>query len=90
MGKAQLEAQSATSATSVIADVALRFNFFETLRKLRCGVKSLKFVALQLRCALKFFSVNSAILYVELILFHFYRNIDERCLFLQIIFSFFL
>ena len=42
--KAQLEAESATSA---IAEVALRFNFdFETLQKLRCGLKSLKFVAL--------------------------------------------
>ena len=28
VGKAQLEAQSATSATSAIAEVALRFNFF--------------------------------------------------------------
>ena len=27
VGKAQLEAQSATSATSAIAEVALRFNF---------------------------------------------------------------
>ena len=27
MGKAQLEAQSATSATSAIAEVTLRFNF---------------------------------------------------------------
>ena len=47
MGKAQLEAQSATSATFAIAEVALRFNFyFETLRKLRFGLKSLKIVAL--------------------------------------------
>ena len=47
VGKAQLEAQSATSASSAIADVALRFIFyFETLRKLRCALNSLKFVAL--------------------------------------------
>ena len=30
-----------------------------------------------MRCALKFFSVNNAVLYIELILFHFYRNTDE-------------
>ena len=46
-GKAQFEAQSATFATSVIAEVALSFNFYlETLQKLRCELKSLKLVAL--------------------------------------------
>ena len=67
VGQAQLETQSANSATSAIADVVLRFNsfFFETLQKLRCGLKSLKFVALLLRCAFKFFSINSTLLYIE-------------------------
>ena len=47
MGKAQLEAQSAPSATSAIAEVSLHFNFyFETLWKLRGGLRSLKSVAL--------------------------------------------
>ena len=47
VGKAQSEAQNATSATSAITEVALRFNFyFETLRKLRREIKRLKFVAL--------------------------------------------
>ena len=34
--------------------------YFETLRKLRCEIKPLKFVALSI-----FFSINSAILYVD-------------------------
>ena len=47
VGKAQSEAQGATSSTSAIAEVAFRFNFyFETLRKLRCELKALKFLAL--------------------------------------------
>ena len=47
VGKTQLEEQSETSATSAIAEVALRCNFyFATLRKLLCELKTLKFVKL--------------------------------------------
>ena len=52
--------------------------YFETLRKLRCGLKSLKIVALKLRCAfIIFFRLVAQIYKLNLVLFHFDRNIDE-------------
>ena len=48
--------KSETSATSAIAEAALHFNlYFEALWKLRCGLKFLKFEALELHCLFKFF-----------------------------------
>ena len=47
VGKAQLESQSATSQPPQLRKLrcALIF-YFETLRKLRCGIRPVKFVAL--------------------------------------------
>ena len=68
MGKAELVAQSATSATFTFAEVALRFNFFflniveVALRakvfKICCALVALRFQF--------FFSINSAILHIKL------------------------
>ena len=68
----QFQTQSATSANAEMKRNAipqmrkLRFAlifYFETLRKLRCGLKFLKFIALRFQ----FFSlINSPILYIEL------------------------
>ena len=57
VGKVQLEAQPPQLQK---LRCALSY-YFETLRKLHCGLKSLKFVALS-----KFFYIHSTILYIEL------------------------
>ena len=67
VGKAQLEAQGAAPA---IVEVALRFNFL---------FRNIAEVALHFYCAAisKNFSVNSAIIYIELNFNLFYRNVDK-------------
>ena len=65
MGKAQLEAQSATSATSAIAEVALR----NKALKICCALTALRFQI--------FFWLKAQFYALNLILFHFDRNIDK-------------
>ena len=69
VGKAQLEAQSATSANSAIADVALRFNFlFWNIAEVALRTKLFKICCALIALRFQFFfSVNSAILDIELI-----------------------
>ena len=73
VGKAQLEVQPPQLRK---LHCALIF-YFETLRKLCCGLKSLKLIVLHFQFFLlivQFYSMN-------LILFHFNRNIDKCRLF---------
>ena len=79
MGKAQLESQSATSATSAIAQVALRFNFlFRNIAEVALRNKTFKIC-----CALialhfqNFFRLKAQFYKLNLILLHFDRNIDK-------------
>ena len=83
VGKALLEAQSATTATSAIAEVALRFNFLfwiiaeVALRtrvfKIWCALIALRFQ--------NFFRLIAQFYTLNLILFHFDRNIANVGLF---------
>ena len=79
MGKAQLEAQSATSATSAIAEVALRFNvLFLGLAEVALRTKVFKICCALI--ALRFqnsFQLLAQFYALSLILFHFDRNIDK-------------
>ena len=80
VGKTQLEAQSATSASSAIAEIALHFNFyFETLRKLLLRAKVFKICCalIALRFQFFFFRLIAQFYALNLILFHFNRNIDK-------------
>ena len=79
MAKAQLEAESATSTTSAIAEVALRFNFlFLNIVEVALRTKVFKIC-----CALialhfqNFFWVIGQFYTLNLILFHFDRNINK-------------
>ena len=65
MGKAQLEAQSATSATSASAEVALRNKAF----KICCALIALRFQF--------FFRLKAQFYTLNLILLNFHRNIDK-------------
>ena len=72
----QLEAQLLQTPQLQKLRCALIF-YFKTFQKLRCRLKSLKFVALSI-----FFSINSEVLYqihltLNLILFHFEHNFDK-------------
>ena len=79
VGKAQLEAQSATSATSAIVEVALRFNFLfwniavvalrTTVFNICCDLIALRFHF--------FFQLIAQFFTLNLILFHFDGNIDK-------------
>ena len=80
VGTAQLEAQSATSATSAIAEVALRFNFlFLNIAEVAMRTKVFKIC-----CALiallfhNFFWLKAQLYTLNLVLFHFDRNIKNR------------
>ena len=68
MGKEQLEAQSATSATSTTAEFALRFNFFILKHcASSIGNESLEnFFRLIAPRFQFFFLINSAMPYIEL------------------------
>ena len=67
VGKAQLKVQSATSATSAIAEVALSFNFlFLNIAEVALQTKVFKICSALIAIRLQFFFlVNSAILYIE-------------------------
>ena len=65
VGKTQLEAQLPQPLQLHKLRCSLIF-YFGTLRKLCCGIKPLKFVALNCVALSKFFLVKSAILYIEL------------------------
>ena len=79
MGKAQLEAQSATSATSTIAELALRFNVLS----LSLAEVALRFKVFEICCALialrfqNSFQLIAKFYILKLILFHFARNVDK-------------
>ena len=79
MGKAQLEAQSATSATSAIAKVALRFNFLFW----KIAEVALQNKALKICCALialrfqNFFRLKAQFYALNLILLYFHRSINK-------------
>ena len=72
--------RSATSATSAIAEFALRLIvYFETLQKLHCGLKALKFCCVLIALHFETFWLTSQFYSSNLILLHFERNID-KCL----------
>ena len=79
MGKAQLGAQSATSATSAIAEVALRFNFLF----LNIAEVTLRTKVFEICCALialrfqNFFRLIAQFYTLNFIFFHFDRNITK-------------
>ena len=79
MGKAQLEAQSATSATSAIAKVALPVNFLF----LNIAEFALRTKVFKICCALialrfqKFFRLITQFYSLNLVSFHFDRNINN-------------
>ena len=83
MCKAQLEAQSATSATFAIAEVVLHFNFlFWNIAEVALRAKIFKIccalIALRFQIFFFFFFWLKAQFYaLNLILFHFDRNIDK-------------
>ena len=79
MGKAQLEAQSATSSTSAIAEVALRFNFlFWNIAEVALRNKAFKICCALIALRFQFFFQLIAQFYtLTIILFHFDRNIDK-------------
>ena len=84
VGKAQLEAKSAISATSAITEVELHFNFFILKHCESCVAvfsKSLKLLRFNCATFSKKFAVNSAILYIELGFVPF-RTVDKHRLFL--------
>ena len=68
VGKAQSEAQSATSATSAIAEIALQTKVFKICWAL---------IALRFQFLFFFFRLIAQFYILNLILFHFDRNIDE-------------
>ena len=79
MGKAQFEAQRATSATSAIAEVALRFNFlFWNIAEVALRTNIFKNCCALIAQRFQFFIRLKAQFYtLTLILFHFDQNIDK-------------
>ena len=87
VSKTQLEAQSATSATSAVAEVALRFNFLV----LNIAEVALRTKVFKICCALialrfqNFFRFIAQLYSLNLVSFHLDRNINKCRLSLAII-----
>ena len=79
MGKAQLEAQSASSATSATAKVTLRFNFlYRNIAEITMRTKVFKICCVLIALRFQnFFRLIAQFYTLNLILFLFDRNIDK-------------